>query len=147
MDWTATATIAPLTLVFYFFIVDWINLFPWNNVSAMTLQEKLLNSLANSMPLLFVSVAFLKHDRELMLGALVIVLLYVILHIISRWIPYFFGASEEQCQEHQRMFGKTITILPPIKNNPIPNVGHMIAGIYILILLVSTGNAVATSIW
>ncbi len=147
MDWTATATIAPLTLVFYFFIVDWINLFPWNNVSAMPLQDKLLNSLANDMPLLFVSVAFLKHNHGLMLGALVIVLLYVVLHIISRWVPYFFGASEAQCQEHQRMFGKTITILPPIRNNPVPNVGHMIAGIYMLILLVSTGNAVATSSW
>jgi hypothetical protein len=147
MDWTVTATIAPLTLLFYLFIVDWINLFPWNNVSALSLQEKLLNSLANYMPLIFVSVAFLKHDRGLMLGALIIVLLYVILHIISRWIPYFFGASEEQCKEYQRIFGKTITILPPIKNNPIPNVGHMIAGIYLVVLLISTGNAIATASW
>ncbi|GAC1369416.1 MAG: hypothetical protein NVS2B12_27880 [Ktedonobacteraceae bacterium] len=147
MDWTATATIAPLTLIFYLFIVDWINLFPWNNVSALPLQEKLLNSLVNYMPLLFVSVAFLKRDHGLMLGALIIVLLYVILHVVSRWLPYFFGASEAQRREHQRLFGKTITILPPIKNNPIPNVEHMIAGIYMVILLVSTGSAIATANW
>ncbi len=143
MDWTTTAAIAPLALIFYLFIADWVNLSPWNNISAMPLPDKLVHSLANYMPLLFVSLAFLKHERGLMLTALLIVLLYVIFYITSHWIPYFFGTSEQRRREHQRLFGKTVTILPPIKNHPIPNVDHMIAGIYVLILLISAGTAVA----
>ncbi|WP_314589174.1 hypothetical protein [Paenibacillus terrigena] len=59
--------------------------------------------------------------------------------ILSWWLPYLTGVAvykmsnnETWSQVYEKIFSQTITILPPIKNNPRPNLEHMILHILIL---------------
>ena len=142
MDWITAAIIAPLACILYLLVMDWINLYPWNNVAVASRRQKIWLSLITYTPLLYVSLAFRLRHPGLMIAALVIVVFYTLWHIASWWLPYFFGTSESRCQEHERMFGRIVTILPRIKNHPTPTVGHMVVGLYLVVMLIVSTNAV-----
>jgi hypothetical protein len=141
MDWVTAAMIVPLAFILYLFVMDWIDLYPWNDVTTIPRQRKLWLSLINAIPLLYISLAFKLRHPGLMVIALIIVFFYMIVHIISWWIPYFFGSSEARRLEHERLFSETVTILPRIKDHPTPNVGHMVLGLYITVMLIISVNA------
>ena len=45
------------------------------------------------------------------------------------WIPYFFGASQEDMLDYQETFGKTYKFLTSKDNHPAPDACHTILGI------------------
>ena len=51
------------------------------------------------------------------------------MHIAYWWIQYLRGATDQQKQEHIKLFGGTTTFLPAIGDNPIPNAEHVVVGI------------------
>jgi hypothetical protein len=65
---------------------------------------------------------------------LIIALLCLVGHIFAWWVPYFWGHySAFTKQEYEFSFSKTIKILPPIKDHPIPDLEHMPVGILALV--------------
>jgi hypothetical protein len=146
MNWSMIATLSALTLAIYLVVTDWVNLAPWNNVEDLPIRQKLLISLANYTPLLFIVYACARQDRILISLALVIEVIDLLMHVAYWWIPYFRGATEQQKQEHSKLFGGTTTFLPPIGDNPIPNAQHVVVGILMLAMVVSS-LITATSIF
>ncbi|HLZ55823.1 MAG TPA: hypothetical protein VKR06_02655 [Ktedonosporobacter sp.] len=145
MDWITAAILTPLACILYLIVMDWINLYPWNNVAVASPRQKLWLSILTYTPLIYVSLAFKLHNPSLMIAALVIVIFYILWHIASWWLPYFFGTSESRKLEHERLFGKTVTILPRIKDHPTPTVGHMVVGLYLAVMLIVSTNAIMRS--
>ncbi|MBA2392800.1 MAG: hypothetical protein H0V70_08640 [Ktedonobacteraceae bacterium] len=142
MLWMISAVTTPLALAVYLFIINWIDLFPWNNVRAVSVRRKLLLSLTNYPLLCFIAWAFLLGIHVLMVGAFVMMsIFYGIFYIVSWWIPYFYGLSERQQQEYERKSAGTVTILPRIGKRPVPNVERMIAGGLIVLMFVSAIQA------
>ena len=142
MLWMISAVTTPLALAVYLFIIDWIDLFPWNNVRAVPIRQKLLLSLTNYPLLFFIAWAFLLGIHILMVSAFIIIsIFYGVFYILSWWIPYFFGLSEKQQRAYERQFADTVTILPRIGKHPVPNVERMIAGVLILLMFVSAIQA------
>ena len=45
---------------------------------------------------------------------------------LNWWKHYFFQSSQEWLKTYNRIFKETIIVLPPIKNNPVPNFEHTI---------------------
>lgn len=58
--------------------------------------------------------------------------LYLLGHLNTWWRPYFFGASPKEQQEYARLFQRTYKVLPPIRNNPVPDAEHMLLGLIVV---------------
>jgi len=138
MDWSMIAALSALVLAFYLAVTDWVNLAPWNNVEDLPVRQKLLISLANYTPLLFIAFACAQQNVILVTIAMIIGTVDLLMHIAYWWIPYFRGASDKQRQEHDRLFAGTTTFLPPIGNHPIPNAQHVVVGILMSLMVVAT---------
>jgi hypothetical protein len=138
MNWSTTATLLAMTLAIYLALTDWVNLAPWNNVEDLPVRQKILISLANYTPLLFIAFACTQQNRIVIVLAVIIGIIDLIMHISYWWIPYLRGASEQQKQEHVKLFGSTTTFLPGINDNPIPNAQHVVVGILMLSMVIGT---------
>jgi hypothetical protein len=143
------ATIAAglaITLAVYLLVTDWRDLAPWNNVGDLPVRQKLLISLANYTPLLFIAFAIAQQNRILVVLAVVVGGVDLLMHVAFWWLPYLRGATAEHQQEHARMFGGTTTFLPAIGDHPIPNAQHVVVGVLMLAMF-ATSVAAAIAVF
>jgi len=138
MNWSTIATLLALALAIYLALTDWVDLAPWNNIEDFPARQKFLLSLTNYTPLLFIAYACSQQSQILIILALVVGVIDLLMHIAYWWIPYFRGASEPQKQEHAKLFGGTTTFLPPIGDHPVPNAQHIVVGILMLSMVISS---------
>jgi Na+-transporting methylmalonyl-CoA/oxaloacetate decarboxylase gamma subunit len=67
---------------------------------------------------------------------LLISVIWIIGHIRTHWVPYFFGAPEEYRVEYKRVFKDSFTVLPRITSRGIvPDLYHTLLFISLLILV------------
>jgi hypothetical protein len=135
-----------ITLAVYLLVTDWLNLAPWNNVEDLPVRQKLLISVANYAPLLFIAFAIAQQNRILVVLAVVVGGVDLLMHVAYWWLPYLRGASEAQKAEHTRLFGGTTTFLPAIGENPIPNAQHVVVGV-LMLAMVATSVAAAIAVF
>jgi hypothetical protein len=127
-----------ISLAVYLLITDWIDLAPWNNVEDLPVRQKVLISVANYTPLLFIAAAVLQGSAILVALAVLVGLVDLAMHVAYWWLPYLRGVSVEQAAERARLFGGTSTFLPAIADHPIPNAQHVVVGILMLAMVVFT---------
>jgi hypothetical protein len=139
------ATLA-VALAAYLLVTDWIDLAPWNNVEDAPVRQKLLISLANYTPLLFIAFAVAQPNRILVCLALLAGVIDLLMHVAYWWLPYLRGATAEHNMEHARMFGGTATFLPAIGDHPIPNAQHVVVGA-LMLAMVATSVAAAITVF
>lgn len=119
--------------------------YPFNGIRHYSAKERRNEAVINGIIMLIPIVLSLTHKSVLVgIGGFVWTLV-LIGAIFSWWIPYLTGVMVYKMpnnvtweQVYERIFSNTITILPRIKNNPRPNLEHMI--LHALIL----GSAIAT---
>ena len=138
MDASTFAAAFALGLAAYLLITDWVDLAPWNKVDDLPVRQKLLISVANYTPLLFIAVAVLVGGGVLVVLALLVGVVDLAMHIAYWWLPYVRGASVEQLAEREQLFGGTTTFLPAIGAHPIPNAQHVVVGILMGAMVVCT---------
>jgi hypothetical protein len=138
MDASTMAAAFALALAAYLLITDWVDLAPWNKVDDLPVRQKLLISVANYTPLLFVAVAVLLGGGVLGVLAVLVGVVDLAMHVAYWWLPYLRGASAEQLTERKQLFGGTTTFLPAIGNHPIPNAQHVIVGILMTAMVAFT---------
>jgi hypothetical protein len=132
-----------LGLAGYLIVTDWIDLAPWNNVEDMPTRQKVLISLANYTPLLFIAFAISQANVVFVLLAVIVGGIDLIMHVAYWWLPYIRGATAEHVQEHARMFGGTTSFLPAIGDHSIPNAQHVVVGLLMVAMVAAT---IATAI-
>ena len=138
MDASTMAAAFAVALAAYLLITDWVDLAPWNKVDDLPVRQKLLLSVTNYTPLLFIAAAVLVGGGVLIVLALLVGLVDLAMHVAYWWLPYLRGASAEQLAERQQLFGGTTTFLPAIGTHPIPNAQHVVVGILMAAMVAFT---------
>lgn len=129
----------------YFFIIlqtvlllfvalhDWINLPPLTNIKdlkkGMSFRSRVIGSIIYFLVVFIPLILTIVHRDSLTTSILVhINIFYGLLTlgaILSWWVPYFFGSSEES-KSNFVVYNNTHHFLPKIKDNVIPNSFHVI---------------------
>jgi hypothetical protein len=137
------AVVSALALLGYLAVIDWIDLFPWNDISAVSTRVRLRTSLTNYAPLVVVAIAFLIGGDVLQLIGLGIAAVDVCLNAAFWWAPYLLGATGLQGDEYEKSFSRTRKSLPPISNHPIPDDEHVVVSVLMWTMLASAIVVVA----
>lgn len=130
------AAILPLIFLVYQIVIDWIDLFPWNDVSRKSAKTKLLELIINYFPLLLISYAYFHPAAQTILWGMIGALLYLAGHIRAWWIPYLFGASEKERAEYLHYFAHTYKFLPRRQDHPVPDAEHVVLGCICLLMAI-----------
>lgn len=138
MSWNLVAALMPLVFLGYQLVIDWVNLFPWNDVAAKSAKTRVLELLLNYSPLLLISYGFFKPTGASELYALLGSAAYLLGHLNAWWRPYLLGASPGERQEYAALFSRTYKFLPPIKDHPIPDAEHVVVGLICGAMLASS---------
>lgn len=125
--------------VLYHQVTTRIDIYPFNGVRHYSVKERRNEALINGIIMVIpIMLTFTRLPILIGIGGLLWTLV-VVGAILSWWLPYFTGVAvykmpnnETWPQVYERIFSKTITILPRIKNNPRPNLEHMILHVLIL---------------
>ncbi len=131
------AVAVPFILLLYLAVTDWIDLHPWNDRETLPVRQKLLISAANYTPLVLIGFAFTTGSLFLALVATAFAIIDFAMHIACWWVPYFFGASQQQQVEYDQLFSHTIRVLPRIGNHPVPNAEHTVVGLLMVMMVIS----------
>ncbi len=125
MNWKAIVIISSIAVFLYLFITEWVNLSPWNDVSASTPYQKLSGTLVNAVPFALLIAAFLFDLLWLKILAIGCFVVWLGVHFAWWWVPYLWGASEAHLETYTRLFSRTYKFLPPRGGNPIPTAQYV----------------------
>lgn len=134
-----------IVTLFYHQVTTLFDLYPFNGIRYYTVKERRKEALINGITML-IPIFLTLTDKPIFIGIGAVIWMLVVLGaFLNWWLPYTTGLSvykmpnnETWPQVHERIFAKTIIILPRIKNNPTPNVEHMILHTFILASTIST---------
>ena len=135
MEWTQLATLLPLLFLSYQILIDWVNLFPWNDLATKTAKTRLLELLLNYSPLLLIAYGFHQPTPSTKLYALIGSVAYLLGHLNAWWRPYLLGATSKEQAEYQQYFSRTYKFLPAIGDHPIPDGEHVVLGVICLLMV------------
>ncbi len=112
--------------------------YPFNNIQAISFKRRMTESLLGGVLVLFPLIA-LRLENHLLIEISIIVQVIILIHeFITWWIPYLTSASEEWQARYLEVFQETLKVLPPIRDNPIPNLEHCILHLLTLLSFIST---------
>lgn len=118
------AALAVLTLGVYLQVVEWIDLYPWNDVRTGNGQEMLDLMLA---PLTVMLVAWLWTSRRWgPLTAAIALMVWAGLQVTTWWSPYVWGASPGWRRTYDRWFADTVQVLPNDGVHLPPDANHLV---------------------
>ena len=121
-------------LLVYLQVIEWIDMFPWNDIRRGNAQETLDVIIGVAMTGFIIATW-----RRWRPGIILAILFYVAwlwLQIQTFWIPYVFGASERWARIHAANFSETIQWLPRSGNHLPPDASHFVLQILLVITLV-----------
>ncbi len=133
------AAISMLVVGVYLQFVEWIDMFPWNDIRSGNGQETLDLILAGVTFLFVISLWF--GGKWAAALSSIGMLVWIYLQISTWWIPYFFGASEGWKRVYANWFSETVHILPSTADNLPPDANHLLLHILILVALVVSMRA------
>jgi len=122
----------PILFVIYLIIIDFVPLPPFNDVTRHTFNDRIMEFINY---FIFSSVGLYSWFElpGYVWVSLVVTTLLIGGYVFAWWIPYFKGHySDYTRQEYEYSFSKTLKILPPIKDHPIPDLEHMFVGLFII---------------
>ncbi len=140
IDWTRTSLFAQGTLFIYYQIIEWVDLFPWNDIRRGNGQASLDFMVAAVLIVLIMGTW--RRLRWLMAAGVGLYGLWAWLQIDSWWIPYFQGASPAWKRTYDRFFGETIKFLQSDGVHLPPDMCHVVLQIFILAALITSALAV-----
>lgn len=133
------AAIAVLALGLYLEAMEWIDLYPWNNIRGGNGQETLDYILAGIFAVL--AILLWRGGRIAALIALAFVALWGWLQISTWWIPYFAGASADWKKTYAQWFAECTQLLPATPDRLPPDANHLVLQALVLIAFVACALA------
>lgn len=110
----------------YHQITTLFDLYPFNNIRSYTRKQQLIECVSCGITMGFPVIVTLFGGKILVGSALVCLGLLLIGEFLSWWQHYFFGPRDYWKEVYKNKFEETLQILPKIKNNPRPNLEHVI---------------------
>lgn len=139
MDWVRWALISQCFLFLYYQLIEWVSLFPWNDIRRGNGQET-LDIVVSGVMLGLIVVTFFRLRWAIVVAALLYGY-WLWLQVESWWLPYIQGASPEWQQIYQTNFGATVKFLPTVGNHLAPDACHVVLQVLVLSALVTTAVA------
>ena len=141
MPWNNSTIIAQIILTFYFAVTHWIPLPPWNNLAKEPFKnERKINLIMHVFQAVSI-IGFYYHTYWMMIIGLVFWSLWMVGHINSWWLPYFFGFPKVFSENAVEQNKETLQILPPIKDHLIPDACHIVLGVISVIVTITVWAA------
>jgi hypothetical protein len=138
-DWTHASLVLQGALFGYYQIIEWVNLFPWNDIRRGNGQASLDLIVAAVLSILILVTWF--RLRWLMVVAVGLYGLWAWLQIDSWWLPYFQGASPAWKRTYERFFAETIRFLPSDGMHLAPDACHITLQALIVAAFLATSVA------
>jgi len=109
-----------------------VDLHPFNNIRHYTRRERLTESAVNGVVMLLPIGLLLTGNHAATVVAAVLLSLLFVMELLMWWLPYATGRAvpaltqgdEPWAVVHDRIFASTVTVVPPIGDNPRPNLEH-----------------------
>ena len=135
MNWLVLSIAMQILLALYLQIGEWVDLFPWNDLSRGNGQESLDVAMAIiQFGLVF---GFVRRMSWVMGAGVGFYFVWIILQIQSWWVPYVWGASDSHMRFYQRWFGQTYKFLPTFNHHPAPDALHVVLQVLILVVVIT----------
>ncbi|TYR81579.1 hypothetical protein FZC66_06995 [Priestia megaterium] len=127
----------PSLFFVYLVIINWCNLYPFNDIEMKTRTHRQSEFLYQYTPLLFIICCFSIHSHlTAQIGFIVTVILFIF-HFFCWWFPYLIGAHRLTKREYEQFYRRTSKILPPISDHLIPDNQHLIMTLFLLTMMIS----------
>ena len=123
------AAIAQLVLLAYLELVEWVDLFPWNDVRGGNGQPAL--DLALGVVFAATAAGTFLEKRVWTRAAAILTGVWLLLQIYSWWVPYLRGASPLWERIWRVHFAQTVQVLPSSGNHLPPDACHLLLQILI----------------
>jgi hypothetical protein len=134
------AALALLALGVYLEAMEWIDLYPWNNIRGGNGQATLDFIIAG---IVAAQVAWLWWGGRIpALLATVLVGLWGYLQVATWWVPYFEGASPGWKKVYAKWFAGSTQILPATADRLPPDANHLVLQVFVLIAFLLSAIAV-----
>lgn len=132
------AVLVPLAWLGWLVLIDWVPMFPLNDLAVISAADRGVAAAANyPIPLLIAGAVLL--DRQWSrIAAAVLSLLCLGGHLVSWWIPYFGPASAGQLADYQRYYADTLRFLPTAGHDVTIDVQHTVVGVLTLAMVAAT---------
>jgi len=142
------AVFLQVLLLIYFELTTLINLYPWNDLSKYSYQERLLEATINGIIIVIGIILFVTKVKWLMVISVVLWFAFLFMQLLTWWMPYLTGKHLKQFPRslYDTHFQETLKILPPIKNHCIPDAQHNVLQLLSLATFVISLMAVITQI-
>lgn len=134
---TTLAVLSQLIAAGYLQLVEWVDLFPWNDLSKGNQQEVLDVALLAGQGM--VAFWFVRQRLILMCLGWLSYAFWMYLQIVSWWRPYLFG---NRVVGPNWYFAKAYKFLPQIDQRPTPDADHVVLQLLLLAVLISGAIAI-----
>ena len=141
--WHRRAAVAVLVAGLYMEAVEWIDLYPWNDIRHGNGQATLDYAIAAVVLAQFLWL--LRGDRAGALVAVALMGLWSWLQIATWWLPYFAGVSPGWAKVYAKWFAGTTQILPTWPNHLPPDANHLTLDLLIFSAFLSSLAALIAS--
>ena len=141
---TKLSLISQIVLLIYIEVIEWVNLFPWNEIRRGNGQAGL--DIAIGAVMIAAIIATLLRLRIVMVIAAALYSIWLWLQIDTWWVGYFTGASPTWKRTYARFFSQTVQILPRDADHLPPDACHFVLQVLIVVALATTVFAII-SLW
>lgn len=124
----------PLLLLLYQVIIDFVDLFPFNDIKAKDKRLRKLEVLGNYPPLIIIALCFNFNTSWSVWVGFVLTSIILMMHFFAWWMPYLTGYPNGVQGDYEKYFSRTYKFLPKIKDHIVPDAEHIGIGV----LLVAT---------
>jgi hypothetical protein len=133
---TRRAVAAQLLCATYLQLIEWVPLFPWNDIRHGNHQELLDGILACLQ--LAIAIGFFFHKRWAMAIGLAGYGAWLGLQLDSWWRPYLFGGRTVGPNWY---FARTYKFLPHMDHRPTPDAAHVVLQLCLLLVIITAVGA------
>jgi hypothetical protein len=146
MDFSKMAIAFQILLFIYFEGTTLVNLYPWNDLSKYSNQEKIIEASVNGIIIILCLGLFISEIKWLMIISVIFWFVFLFMQILTWWMPYLTGKHLKQFPKtlYETHFKNTFKLLPPIKDHIIPDAQHNVLQILSLITFIVNTFALFT---
>lgn len=147
LSWNNLAIVFQVAFTSWFALTHWIPMHPLNNLKEEAFpKERVTNVVLHFFQLASI-IGFWIHLRWLMWFGVIFWTVSFIGHILSWWLPYFFGWPKGFLENAEVDNAKTYHFLKVRKNHPIPDLNHCIIGMLALGTMICCWMAIISLEW
>ena len=126
------AVVMQLLCAAYLQFIEWVPVFPWNDLSNGNAQEVL--DLVLAIAQIAFAISFARGWRWPMAAGLAGYVAWFLLQLDSWWRPYLLGGRTVGPKWY---FAKTYKFLPQIDHRPTPDAAHVVLQILLLLVIIT----------